>query len=223
MNKYLISPIAGVVAVIGFLCPWVSCGNMMTWSGLDLATGSGGGSSMMGDLGNTGTGGDAVGGDSLLWLAPIAAIGIVAIYVIFKNKNRLASALMPTIIVALLGIFVMSLTYIKVQNQKSEFAEGMNDLGKGGDSTSEESEASPSNGDFSNMMGGMGIQIEWGFWITAIAFAGAAYGATKYRDLPKTPEDITTPGTPIEATPPGEVVSSEPPPDASMTEDKGMG
>jgi hypothetical protein len=199
---------------------------MMTWSGIDLASGgSGSGSGMMGDLGAGAGGGDAFAADLTIWGVPLVAIGIIAIYVIFKNKNRLASALMPTIIVALLGVFVMAMTYIKIQDQKAKFAEEMGALDTGTqDRSSDTADAPPSTGgEFGNMMGGMGIQIEWGFWLTGLALIGAAIGATQYRDLPKKPEDITSPGTPIEATPPGEVVSSAPPPDASMTEDKGMG
>ncbi len=223
MNKNLFSPIAAAVALLGFFAPWVSCGNMMTWSGIDLASGSsGGGGGMMGDLGAGAGGGDAFGADLTIWGVPLVAIGIIAIYVIFKNKNRLASAMMPTIIVAILGVFVMAMTYIKIQDQKANFAKEMSGAGTG---LGENGDAPPpsTGGEFGNMMGGMGIQIEWGFWLTSLAFIGAAVGATKYRDLPKQPEDITTPGTPMEATPPGEVVSSEPPPDASITEDKGMG
>jgi len=220
MKKYLLSPIAGAAAIFFFFMPWVSCGNMVRWSGIELASGSLG-DGMMGQLGA----GESPGGDPLLWAIPLAGIAILLMYVIFKNKNRLSSALMPTIVIALLGIFVMALTYIKVQDQKAKMSEEMGNMGKGlEEGLSDTAEAPPSTGgDFGSMMGGMGLQIEWGFWLTALAFAVAAVGATQYRDLPKKPEDITTAGSTIEATPPGEVVSSSPPPDASMTEDKGMG
>jgi hypothetical protein len=220
MKKYLLSPIAGAAAIFFFFMPWVSCGNMMKWSGLELASGSGG-DNMMGQMG---AGGDsAVSGDPLLWGIPLAGIAIVGIYLLCKKRNRLASGLIPTIVIALIGIFVMSLTYIKVQDQKAKMSEEMGNMGKGiGESLSDTSEAPPSTGgDFGSMMGGMGIQIEWGFWLTALSLAVAAAGATQYRDLPKRPEDITTTATePVP--PPGEVVASTPPPDASMTEDKGM-
>ena len=180
----------------------------------------------MGDMG--GGGKDGFSGDPLLWIVPLAGVGIAAMYLIFKNKNRLASAMMPTMIVAVLGLLIMGFTFIKIQDKQSEFTDGMSDVGSSlgnlgsDDSSGEKSEPSSSNADFGQMMGGMGLKIEWGFWLTAIAFGAAAFGATKYRDLPKGPGDIIEPGHAISTTPP-EVVHSTPPPDASMTEDKGMG
>ena len=214
MNKHFISPSAALIAVLCFfLTPWVSCGTLQHWSGIDLATGASGGgrgAELMEDMpGPEATAWD----DPLLFVVPLAGIAVIAIYFYFKQRNRLASALIPTITVVLLGLLVMGITFVKVQNFKSEFADTMR----------ERSTGSSSSEKWGNLVGEMGIKVEWGYWLTAIAFVFAAVGATTFRDLPKTPSDITTPGTPMEMPPPGEVVSSEPPPDASMTEDKGMG
>lgn len=203
MNKHLLSPIAGAIALFGFFSPWMSCG-MMTFSGIELASGSG--ASGMGDLGGAANSGS--GAEPILFAIPAAALLIIGIYFFFKKGARLASAMLPTMIVAVLALFVMTLKYIDVQDMKSEVA-------------AEGATTQATDVNFGAAMGDM-ISVKWGFWLTAIAFITAAYGATQYRDLPKRPEDITHPGTPMEA-PPGEVVSSEPPPDASMTEDKGMG
>lgn len=214
MKKYLIAPIASAIAIIGFFSPWMSCG-MMTYSGIDLASGNMGGD--MGAMGGASAGSES-GGDALLFAIPLAALAIIGLYFLFKNKARLASAMVPTIIIAVLAVFVLGLKYIDVQNLKSEFNK---DLG-GLNSLSADSASSGTSGEFGAMMGNM-ISIKWGYWLTALGFLLSIYGAMQYRDLPKTPEDITTPGTLMESEPPGEVVSSEPPPDASMTEDKGMG
>ena len=191
---------------------------MMTFTGIDLASGNmGGDMGGMGDLGGTSTGSES-GGDLLLFAIPLAAVLIIGLYFLFKNKARLASAMVPTIIIAALAIFVLGLKYIDVQNLKSEFNKEMGGL----NSLSADSTSSGTSGEFGAMMGNM-ISIKWGYWLTALGFLLSIYGAMQYRDLPKRPEDVMHPGTAMEAEPPGEVVSSEPPPDASMTEDKGMG
>jgi hypothetical protein len=211
MNKRLIAPIASAVAIIGFFSPWMSCG-MMTFSGMDLATGSGGG---MGDLGGAVAGNDTGGGEPLLLIVPLAALVIIGLYLLYKSKSQLASAMIPTIIVAVLALVVMTFKYIDVQDMRSGTGKGLNEsLG----SLSSDSSAQSASPDLNAMMGDV-ISIRWGFWLTGLAFLVTIFGALQYRNSPKQPEDATTA---IE-TPPAEVVPSSPPADASMTEDKGMG
>ena len=210
MNKQLIAPIASAVALLGFFAPWMSCG-VMTFSGMDLATGSGGGMGGMGDLGGATSGGNSGDATPLLFAIPLAALLIIGMYFFFKNNSRLTSAVVPTIIIALIAIVVMVLKYIDVQDMNSGIDKGMNEsLG----SLSADSTSQSSSGDLGAMMEDM-ISIKWGFWLTGLAFLGTIYGATQYRN-----NSNTIGGTTEVATPPGEIVPSSPPPDTSITEDK---
>lgn len=192
MNKRLIAPVASALAIFGFFMPWVSCGTI-TWNGMELASGNLG---VMGDPGG-GTGS----AEPLLWAVPLAALVIIALYFSFRKNARLGSALIPTIVVAALAIFVMALKYVDVGNKNGELNAGSGQETPA--ATSEDSLGADIAEGMGKMMGSMvELKIEWGFWFTGLMFLAAIYGATQYRDLPKPPEDISAPAPPYSGEPP---------------------
>ncbi len=186
MKKNLLTPIAAAIAIFGFFSPWVSCG-VVKMSGLDLASG-GSDKGLGSDMATSNTSG----GNSLLWIVPLAAITIIAIYFIYKNKNKVRMAMIPTIIASGLALGIMGVKYMDVKKLNSDVTEKMDEKPKDGTS-SEESTGDSSTKELSksmkNMMSDM-VKIEWGFWLTAFAFVGCIVGATQLKGVPVVPVDI---------------------------------
>ena len=188
-NSQLLTPICAAVAIIGFFCPWMSCG-MVKMSGQELASGISGG-------GETGKGlGDA---NPLLWIVPLAAIAILGLYFMYQKRNTLRSAMIPMIVASGIALGIMGVKYMDVQKMNSGVSDKLKDEktntvtqpteeGDEKQTAKDSSDAKLSAG-VTNMMSNM-FHIEWGFWLTAIAFVGCIAGATQLKNNPPTVVDI---------------------------------
>jgi glucan phosphoethanolaminetransferase (alkaline phosphatase superfamily) len=196
----LITPIASIIAIICFFAPWVSCG-VIKMSGFELATGAGSSGGLGADLTSTK---DAQEASPILWIVLAAAVAIIVIFILYRKRGELAKAIIPTIAAAIIGLFIMCMKFIDVQKMKAEFNEGVTkSLSEMSDSLST-GQAKKSE-DLGNVMGNM-IKIEWGFWITALAFATCVFGSWQYKG--ELPGDGIT-GMPKETAPPYKEGSTE--------------
>jgi hypothetical protein len=176
MKLKLLAPIGSAVAIFGFFSPWMSCG-AIKYTGYDLASGVNAGNS-------------APDADMLIWLVLLAAVIIIALYFFFNMRRQLKKAMIPTIGVAVLGLSILAAKYIDVGKLKSEFRDGALPVTSGSNETrSEETQG------FGKVMDDS-IRIEWGFWLTALAFATSISGAWNYKDDPLV-LDATALGTPL--------------------------
>lgn len=179
MKLKLLSPIGSVVAIFGFFSPWMSCG-AIKFTGYDLASGN-----------NVGANGPDA--DMMIWLVLLVAVIIIALYFFFNMRRQLKKAMIPTIGLAVLGLSILAAKYIDVGKLKSEFRDGAHPVISGNtDSTQARSKETEG---FGKMMDDS-IRIEWGFWLTALAFATSIAGAWNYKDEPLV-VDAAAIGTPL--------------------------
>lgn len=176
MKLKLLAPIGSAIAIFGFFSPWMSCG-AIEFTGYDLASGA-----------NTGT--NAPDADMMIWLVPVAAVIIITLYFFFTMRRQLKKAMIPTIGAAVLGLSILAAKYIDVGKLKSEFRDGALPVTSG----STETRTKETEG-FGKVMDDS-INIEWGFWLTALAFATSIAGAWNYKDDPLV-LDATALGTPL--------------------------
>lgn len=179
MKLKLLSPIGSVVAIFGFFSPWMSCG-AIKFTGYDLASGVNAGNS-------------APDADMMIWLVLLAAVIIIALYFLFNKRRQLKKAVIPTIGAAVLGLSILAAKYIDVGKLKSEFRDGAHPV-ISGNTDSTETRSKETEG-FGKMMDDS-IRIEWGFWLTALAFATSIAGAWNYKDEPLV-VDAAAIGTPL--------------------------
>lgn len=165
MKLKLLAPIGSIVAIFGFFSPWMSCG-AIKYTGYDLASGV-----------NAGT--SAPESDMIIWLVLLAAVIIIALYFLFTMRRQLKKAMIPTIGAAVLGLSILAAKYIDIGKLRSEFNEqaGSKDIEGLGNVMSDS------------------ISIEWGYWLTALAFVSSIAGAWNYKDEPLivTAETLGTP------------------------------
>ncbi len=180
MKLKLLAPIGSAIAIFGFFSPWMSCG-AIKFTGYDLASGA--------NMGSNTT--DA---DMIIWVVLIAAVIIIALYFLFNMRRQLKKAMIPTIGAAVLGLSILAAKYIDVGKTKSGFNEGLEQGMAAGASDSTVTSSKEMEG-FGNMMSDS-IRIEWGFWLTALAFATSIAGAWNYKDEPLV-ADATAIGTPL--------------------------
>lgn len=180
MKLKLLAPIGSAIAIFGFFSPWMSCG-AIKFTGYDLASGAN-------------LGGNSTESDMIIWVVLIAALIIIALYFLFNMRRQLKKAMIPTIVVAVLGLSILAAKYIDVGKTKSGFLGGVEQGMASGSSDSSATTSEEMEG-FSNMMGDS-IRIEWGFWLTALAFATSIAGAWNYKDEPLV-LDATALGTPL--------------------------
>jgi hypothetical protein len=180
MKLKLLSPIGSVIAIFGFFSPWMSCG-AIKFSGYDLASGA--------DIG-----GDSTESDILIWLVLVAAAIITVLYFFFNMRRQLKKAMIPTIGAAVLGLSILAAKYIDVGKMKSGLNEGLEKEMSAAASDSTVTSSKEMEG-FGKMMDDS-IRIEWGFWLTALAFATSIAGAWNYKDEPLV-LDVAALGTPL--------------------------
>lgn len=179
MKLKLLAPIGSVIAIFGFFSPWMSCG-AIKFTGYDLASGAN-------------TGNNAPDADMMIWLVLLAAVIIIALYFFFTMQRQLKKAMIPTIGAAVLGLSILAAKYIDVGKLKSEFRDGAHPV-ISGNTDSTETRTKETEG-FGKMMDDS-IRIEWGFWLTALAFTTSIAGAWNYKDEPLVIDDATL-GTPL--------------------------
>jgi hypothetical protein len=179
MKLKLLAPIGSAIAIFGFFSPWMSCG-AIKFTGYDLASGVNAGNS-------------APDADMMIWLVLLAAVIIIALYFFFNMRRQLKKAMIPTIGAAVLGLSILAAKYIDVGKLKSEFRDGAHPV-ISGNTDSTETRSKETEG-FGKMMDDS-INIEWGFWLTALAFATSIAGAWNYKDEPLV-LDATALGTPL--------------------------
>lgn len=182
-NKNLISPICAAVAIMGFFAPWMSCG-MLKMSGQELASGIGNGDAAGKGLGDA---------NPLLWVVPLAAIVVLVLYFLYNKRNALRSMMIPTIVVSAIALGIMGVKYMDVQKMNSGVSDKLNDKKTESVETKAETSSDSSTEKLAegmtNMMSNM-FHIEWGFYLTALAFIGCIAGATQFKNNPPTVVDI---------------------------------
>jgi hypothetical protein len=173
MKAKLLAPIGSAIAMFGFFMPWMSCGSIKV-SGYNIAEGI----ELLNVPSKTGNG---VGeGDMLVWLVFVLPLLIGILYLVFDRKRKLKKVMVPTIGAAVLGLAILAAKYIDINNLQTGLTEM---AGK------EPNTVSPDNPY-------LAINIEWGYWLTALAFAASIAGAWNYKDEPLV-VDATALGTPL--------------------------
>lgn len=159
MKTKLLGPIGAAISFIGFFSPWVSCG-VIEFSGFDLAAGNSDGA-----LSSGGTI-KGVEGDMMIWFVLLASIAIMTLYVVFQKRGKLHKAMIPTIGSSVLALAILAAKYIDIENVKEEY----------------HAQSTKQNVDgFGNVME-KAIRLEWGYWLSALAFAASIAGAWNYKD-----------------------------------------